>query len=188
MIGSIIGAGLGLATSAIGGALSASQNAKAEEEMRKQKGRNDAWYDRRYNEDYADTAAGQNMMRIAQDYARENWKKAHGASVVGGASESASALAKEQGNKLVGDTLANMSAQDTARKMNVDNIHQQQENNYSAQQVALAQQKAKNTADVASAASDALFQAGSAFEKMNTGGVTSNLKNTAGDATENEEG
>lgn len=166
MIGTLIGAGLSVASSIIGGAASAKANREAEKEMQAQKARNDAWYNRRYNEDYLDTAAGQNIMREAKDFADRNWKKQQGAAAVGGGTDASVALAKEQGNRLVGDTLANVQAQDVRRKENVDNIHQNMENTYSQAQVNLAQQRANNIAQVASSASDAMLQGGTSYDSF----------------------
>lgn len=183
IIPALIGAAVSVGSSVYGGIKSAQANRKAEAEMKAQNARNNAWYTRRYNEDYADTAAGQNLIRQAKDYANQNWKKAQGASAVGGGTDAATALAKEAGNKVVGDTLANISAQDTARKMNVDNIHHNDEKTYSAQQVALSQQKANNIAQVAGQTSDALMNAGIAFDGFNSGSTASNVKASTGSNT-----
>lgn len=179
LIGSLIGAGLGVASSIIGGIASSRANARAEAEMLAQNARNEAWYQRRYNEDYADTAAGQNLIRQAKDYARENWKKAQGAAAVGGGTDAATAMAKEAGNKVIGNTLGNMAAQDTARKTNVDNIHNQQQQTHTAQQVALAQQRANSISQVAGSASSALMAAGTAFDGANAKSTDPNAKPAA---------
>lgn len=173
LIGTLVGAGLSVASSVIGGMASAKANAKAEQEMKAQNARNNAWYNRRYNEDYLDTAAGQNLVRQAREYADKNWKRQQGAQAVGGGTDAATAMAKEAGNRMIGDTMANIASADVQRKDNVDRIHQQQENAYSQQQVALAQQKANNIAQVASGTSDAMMNAGSAYDTyISTGDIT----------------
>lgn len=187
-VGTAIGAGLSVASSIIGGIQSANANAKAEAEMKAQNARNEAWYNRRYNEDYADTAAGQNLMRQAKDYANENWKKAHGAAAVGGGTDAAVAMAKEAGNRMVGNTLGNMAAADTQRKMNVDNIHHQQQNTYSNQQVALAQNRANNISQVASGASNALLQAGAAYDQYSGSAAVKNSTGAVADPNAKPQG
>lgn len=184
IIGSLIGAGLGVASSIIGGMASRNANKKAEAELRAQNARNEAWYQRRYNEDYADTAAGQNLIRQAKDYANNNWKKAQGAAAVGGGTDASVALAKEGGNKVVGDTLANIAAQDTARKANVDAQHNQMQQNYSNQQVNLAQQRANSIAQVAGSTSDALMAAGSAFDGGSSKSTIPNVGDSTGNASQ----
>ena len=60
---SAIGVAGSLASSLFGG-ISASKAAReAERRQRQQEAKEQAWYTRRYNEDYVDTAAGQNLLR-----------------------------------------------------------------------------------------------------------------------------
>ena len=156
-------AGASLAASIWGGASAADQQAKAEAELRAEKAKNDAWYRRRYNEHTIDTAGGQNMIRMAKDYARENWKKAQGAAAVGGGTDAATAIAKDQGNKMVGDAIANIEAQDTARKDSVDAAYRAKQSQLSQQQMSLDQQKAANISQVAGGVSDALMSGAQYF-------------------------
>lgn len=150
-------AGASLASSIWGGIQAGKQQKKAEQQLANEKAENEAWYRRRYNENYADTAAGQNMMRMAKDYARENWKRAQGAAAVGGGTDADVAQAKEAGNQMVGNAIANIAAQDTARKDNVDATYRAAKSRLNQQQMQLDQQHAQNIANVASAASDALM-------------------------------
>lgn len=113
-------AGGSLLSSIFGGG--ASKEA-AEEALRQQlaeKRKLEAERLRKTNENYIDTAAGQNLLRIARDEAQRIWKRESGAAAVAGGTDAATAMAKEQGNKMVGDTIANIAAQDTARKDNID--------------------------------------------------------------------
>lgn len=96
------------------------------------------------------------MIRMAKDYARENWKKAQGAAAVGGGTDAATAMAKEQGNKMVGDAIATIEAQDVARKDNIDATYRARQNQLTQQQMALDQQRAANISQVAGGVSDAL--------------------------------
>jgi len=161
-----IGLALGaasLASSIWGASKAADQQRRAYDELQAERARNEAWYNRRYNESYADTAAGQNMIRMAKDAARENWQREAGAAAVAGGTDAAAAQAKEAGNRMVGDTIAQMAATDTARKDNVDAAYRAEKSRLSQQQIALDQQKAQNTAAVASGVSDALMQGAIAF-------------------------
>lgn len=150
-------AGASLASSLFGGAKAADQQREAERRLAQEKAKNDAWYNRKYNEHTIDTAAGQNMIRMAKDYARENWRKAAGAAAVGGGTDAAAQMAKDSGNKMVADAVANIEAQDTARKDNIDATYRARSAELSQQQMALDQQKAQNTAAVAGGVSDALM-------------------------------
>ena len=155
----LAGAGLAssLASTIFGGASAARQQREAERRLAAEKARNEAWYTRRYNESYADTAAGQNMIRMARDSARELWRREAGAAAVAGGTDAAVAQAKEAGNRMVGNAVAQMAATDTARKDNVDAAYRAENSRLTQQQIALDQQKAQNIASVAGGVSDALM-------------------------------
>lgn len=162
---SAIGAGVGLASSLLGG-ISASKAAKeAERRQREQEGKEDAWYTRRYNEDYVDTAAGQNLVRRAKEFANEQWKKAAGAQAVAGGTDAAVAQAKDAGNKMMGDTIANIAATDQARKAQVDNMHRQAEAQFAQQDMNREMQRAQNITNAAQGASNAIMSAAAAVDQ-----------------------
>ena len=152
-----------VASSLFGGAKSASAAKKAEQEQKARENAENAWYQRRYNENYADTAAGKAMINEAKEYARENWKKASGAAAVTGGTDAATAQAKEAGNKMVADTVRNMAAQDTARKDSVDAQHMKMQDNFAQDRIALQQQRADNIANTASGVSNGLMSAATAM-------------------------
>lgn len=163
-------AGASLASSIWGGVKAAKQQREAERRLSEEKAANDAWYNRRYNESYADTAAGQNMIRMAKDYARENWKKAAGARAVGGGSDAEVAEAKAEGNRMVGNAIAQIAATDTARKDNADAAYRAEKARLTQQQIAIDQQKAQNIADTASGMSNALASGAEYFGTGSPGG------------------
>lgn len=150
-------AGASLASSIWGGVQSSKAQKRAEQRLENEKAANDAWYNRRYNEHTIDTGAGQNMIRLAKEYARENWRKAAGAAAVGGGTDAAAAAAKEAGNKMVGDVIANIEAQDVARKDNIDAAYRAKNSQLNQQQMSLEQQQADNISNVAGGVSDALM-------------------------------
>jgi len=164
-IASAIGAGLGLATSLFGGAASAAAAREAEKRQRQQEAKENAWYTRRYNEDYVDTNAGQNLVRRAKDYAREQWKKAAGAQAVAGGTDAATAMAKEAGNKMVGDTIANIAATDQARKDNVDNMHRQAQDKFAQMDMNRELTRAQNITNAAQGASNAIMSVAGAVDQ-----------------------
>lgn len=171
-------AGAGLASSLIGGAKASKAAREAEKRQRQREAEEAAWHRRRYNEDYIDTAAGQNLVRRAKEYAQQNWKRAQGAQAVAGGTEAATAMAKEAGNKMVGDTIANISAQDTARKDRVDAIHQQNRERFSQMDMQREQQRAQSITEAAQGASNAMLSAASALDQnsapKNLGGGSNN--------------
>lgn len=164
-----IGAAAGLASSIIGGVQASKAARAAERRQREAESRERAWYARRYNEDYADTAAGQNLVRRAKDYARENWKRAAGAQAVAGGTAAATQMAKESGNRMVGDTLSNIAANDVQRKSHVDDLHRSAEQGFAQMDMNRELQRAQNITNAAQNASNSLITAGLAAEQAGMG-------------------
>ena len=164
-IATAIGAIGGLASSLIGGNAASKAAKAAERRQRAQEAKEDAWYNRRYYEDYVDTAAGQNLVRRAKDYAKEQWKKAAGAQAVAGGTDAATQMAKDAGNKMVGDTIANIAATDQQRKAQVDNMHRQAEAQFAQMDMNREMQRAQNITNAAQNASNAMMSIGSAVDQ-----------------------
>ena len=133
---------------------------RAEAENRYRSNAEKAWYDKEYNTDYLDTKAGQNLMRKAQEVQDNYIRKADGAAAVGGGTAASVAQAKESANKAIGDTIANVAAQDTARKQQVSDQHQQNVSQLSRERQQIEQNKAQATSDAAQNMSNVLMQAG----------------------------
>ena len=155
-------------TSQIVAASSASAARKAERLRKEQDAKNEALYNRRYNESYIDSAAGRNAIRQATDYAKEMNRKAEGSAAVTGGTDAATAQAKEAGNKMIGQTIGNLAAQDTQRRENADAAFAQQQANSTSQQMSIAQQRADAIAQVAGGASNALIQGATMVNSTNT--------------------
>ena len=151
---------LGIGSSLFGAnkAKKAARRAQAENQYRTNAEK--AWYDKNYNTDYLDTKAGQNLMRRAQEVQEEYIRKADGAAAVGGGTAASVAQAKESANKAMGDTIANIAAQDTSRKQHVEDAHLANTQQLSRERQQIEQQKAQNTSDAAQNASNALFNFG----------------------------
>ena len=158
-VSALIGAVGGLASSLIGGAASSSAMKEAERRQRQQESKENAWYNRRYYEDYVDTAAGQNLVRRAKEFAKNQWKKAAGAQAVAGGTDASAAMAKEAGNKMMGDTIADIAASDQARKTRVDELHRQAEAQFAQQDINREINRANNIKEAAQGASNAIFSA-----------------------------
>ena len=150
---------LSAGTSVTGGLLSRNAAKKAARQVKYRKNAEKAWYDKEYNTDYIDTKAGQNLMRRAQEVQDKYVKRAEGAAAVGGGTDASVALAKENANKAVSDTIANVAAQDTARKQRVADQHLANNNVISAQSQQVEQSKADATAGAAQGASNAAASA-----------------------------
>ena len=153
-----LAAGIGASLFGASKAKKAARRAQAENQYRTNAEK--AWYDKNYNTDYLDTKAGQNLMRRAQEVQDEYVRKADGAAAVGGGTAASVAMAKEAANKAIGDTIANVAAQDTARKQHVEDAHLQNTQQLSRERQQIEQQKAQATSDAAQNASNAMFNFG----------------------------
>ena len=151
---------LGIGSSLFGAnkAKKAAKRAQAENQYRTNAEK--AWYDKNYNTDYLDTKAGSNLLRRAQEVQNEYIRKADGAAAVGGGTAASVAQAKESANKAMGDTIANIAAQDTSRKQHVEDAHLANTQQLSRERQQIEQQKAQATSDAAQNASNAMFNFG----------------------------
>lgn len=154
---------------------------KAERRQREQEAKEDAWYNRRYNEDYLDTAAGQNLVRRAKEFAKENWKRAVGAQAVIGGTDASVQMAKDAGNKMVGDTIANIAAADTQRKAQVDDMHRNAQSQFAQMDMSRYAQNAQNITNAGQQASNALMSAAGALGQ--TSANKPNLKGGSNNST-----
>ena len=154
-----IGAGLGIAGSvgsAIFGGSKASKAAnQANKLIEQQQTDNQKWYDRRYNEDYSQTAEAQNLMNYARQEAEKQFRRAEGAAAVAGGTEESVARAKRDANEMLSQTASNIAAQGTARKDAIEQQYLNTKNSLTQQQVQNLQQKAQNISAAAGQASSA---------------------------------
>lgn len=154
-----IGAGLGLAGSLGSAILGGSKAAKAANQANKlveqQQKDNQAWFDRRYNEDYSQTAEAQNLMNYAREQAEKQFRRAEGAAAVTGATDESVARAKQSANEMLSETASNIAAQGTARKDAIEQQYLNTKNSLTQQQVDNLQQKAQNISQAAGQASSA---------------------------------
>lgn len=147
MWGALIGAGVSLAGGILGGRAARKAARRKEALLNKMEQENQSWYDRRYNEDYTQTAEALNAMRLMRENADRNVKRSEGVAAVMGGTDESVAQAKAAANEAVGNTLANIAAQGTAQKNAVEsqylntkaNINSQRLGTYDAQAQAAAQ-------------------------------------------------
>lgn len=154
----LVMAGASALSSFWGGQKSAEAAEEANRQLQAEKNRVNAERTRAKYEDYIDTAAGQNLMRIARQERDKMWKREAGAAAVAGGTDAAVAQAKEAGNQMIGDTIANVAAQDTARKDAKDASYRQELSNINQQQINAQRAKSQAIADAAGGAASALMQ------------------------------
>ena len=156
MIGAIIGAGASIASSLIGGAQAKRAADNANKELENQRKKNEDWYNRRFNEDYTQSAEAQAAMTRARELAREQMAAARGTSAVMGGTEAGVAAQSQAANKMLADTMSGIAQQGQARKDAVESQYMQTEAALSQQQQNVYNQQAANS----TAAANAGMQAG----------------------------
>lgn len=174
LLGFALGA-IGAGMSILGGLSSANAAKRAEKLRQEQDAKNAAWFNKRYNESYIDTAAGRNAIRQAIDYGKRQTQRAEGAAAVTGGTDAAVAQAKEGANRMVGDTIGNLAAQDTARKEQAVETYLGQQERSTAQQMANEKAKAAGIAQAAQGASNAIIQGASLLNNVPRSGVGDRL-------------
>lgn len=124
MYGALIGAGLKAVGSITGAITSARAVKNAQEQLATQQAENEAWYNRRYNEDATQRADAQRMITMVSDSIKKRNRAAAGtAAVMGGTTESVAA-AKEANNQALADTTSQIVAAAEARKDNIESQYQ----------------------------------------------------------------
>lgn len=141
MIGALIGGAVG----ALGGLFGSSSKNKA---IRKQmakvnemKKENQAWYDRRYNEDATQRADAQRLLTLTEESIKKRNKAAAGtAAVMGGTNESVAA-AKEANSQALADVTSQIAASADQRKDRIEQQYLQKNDMYDQQLMDLESQK-----------------------------------------------
>lgn len=134
----LISAGVGLAGSALGFAQARKAARERKRELRNQKARQEAWYNRNYYEDYMNGIAAQAAIKRVRDAWAERTQAARARqAVTGGTAEQAEAVA-EAGGEALASTAGNLAAIGEQNKRQVDAQKMAMDAEMSAQKGALA--------------------------------------------------
>ena len=147
MLGTLIGAGLGLASSIAGGIANRKARQQQEQMIAQQQKENQAWYDRKYNEDPTKRADTVRLLTQMQEQIKNRNKAAKGRQAVMGGTEDSTTAVKEANNKTLADTTAQIVAANDARKDNIENQYRARKSQLQGQQMGLEAEKAADTAN-----------------------------------------
>ena len=148
MIGALIGAGLGLASSIAGGIANRKARRKQEQMLAQQQRENQAWYDRRYNEDPTKRADTVRLLTQMQEQIKNRNRAAKGRQAVMGGTEDSTTAVKEANNKTLADTTSQIVATNEARKDAIEQQYQQNKRSIQGQQMQMEAEKSADTANV----------------------------------------
>lgn len=147
MLGTLIGAGLGLASSIAGGIANRKARQKQEQMIAQQQKENQAWYDRKYNEGPTKRADTVRLLTQMQEQIKNRNKAAKGRQAVMGGTEDSTTAVKEANNKTLADTTSQIVAANDARKDNIENQYRARKSQLQGQQMSLEAEKAADTAN-----------------------------------------
>lgn len=148
MIGALIGAGLGLASSIAGGIANRKARRKQEQMLARQQRENQAWYDRKYNEDPTKRADTVRLLTQMQEQIKNRNRAAKGRQAVMGGTEDSTTAVKEANNKTLADTTSQIVAANEARKDAIEQQYQQNKRSIQGQQMQMEAEKSTDTANV----------------------------------------
>lgn len=147
MIGALIGAGLSVASSIAGGIANRKGRRKQEQMIAQQQKENQAWYDRKYNEDPTKRADTVRLLTQMQEQIKNRNKAAKGRQAVMGGTEDSTTAVKEANNKTLADTTSQIVAANDARKDNIEQQYMARKSQLQGQQMGLEAEKAADTAN-----------------------------------------
>ena len=148
MIGALIGAGLGLASSIAGGIANRNARRKQEQMLAQQQRENQAWYDRRYNEDPTKRADTVRLLTQMQEQIKNRNRAAKGRQAIMGGTEDSTTAVKEANNKTLADTTSQIVAANEARKDAIEQQYQRNKRSIQGQQMQMEAEKSADTANV----------------------------------------
>lgn len=166
MIGTLIGAGLGLVSSIAGGIANRKARRKQEQLLAQQQRENQAWYDRKYNEDPTKRADTVRLLTQMQEQIKNRNRAAKGRQAVMGGTEDSTTAVKEANNKTLADTTSQIVAANEARKDNIEQQYQQNKRSIQGQQM---QMEAEKSADTANAVAGVAGTAANIAAALDTG-------------------
>lgn len=150
MLGTLIGAGLGVASKIFGGISAAKARRKQERMLAQQEQENQAWYDRKYNEDPTKRADTVRLLTQMQEQIKNRNKAAKGRQAVMGGTEDSTTAVKEANNKTLADTTSQIVAANEARKDDIESQYQARKDAIQNKRMGLEAEKANDVASVAS--------------------------------------
>lgn len=150
MIGSLIGAGVNLVGSVAGAIGSARAQKKADQMVAQQKEKNQAWYDRNYNQNYLERSDAQQVLENTRKFYDERVQRAAGTNTVMGGTDEALAMEKAAANQAVAETMAGINSEAANHKDMIEQNYLNVDSAISQQQIAGQQQRAQNISQAAS--------------------------------------
>lgn len=133
MFGSIVAGAIGAAGGILGKIQANKQMKQVEANIRRDKADNQAWYDRRINEDATQRADAQEMISRMEESVKNRNRQAAGTQAVMGGTEESLAATKQANNQAVAQTAAAINASASSRKDTIEQTYQANNRAYNQQ-------------------------------------------------------
>lgn len=127
MLGSLLGAGMSAVGSVFGGIAASKAMKKVKGSLESQKRANEAWFNRRYNEDATQRADAQRILSRTEDMIRSRNKQAEGVQAVMGGTEESVAAAKSANSQAMAEAASQIAVNAAARKDQLEGQYQQRD-------------------------------------------------------------
>lgn len=127
LFGSIAGGVLGAAGSIFGGVKASKAMKRMKRNLEEQKRENQAWFDRRYNENATQRADAQQAISLMREEMKKRSQAAAGAQAVMGGTEESVAAAKAANNQALADATAQIAVNGERRKDAIEQQYQQRD-------------------------------------------------------------
>lgn len=163
MIGSILGGAVGAIGSLFGGLAASKAMKKVKNNLQDQQKANQAWYDRRYNEDATQRADAQRILTQTQEAIKNRNQQAAGAQAVMGGTEESVAAAKQANNQALADATSQIAVAGDRRKDAIEQQYQQRDAQLQAQLNDMEINKGRNIAQAVGGVAQAAGGLASAF-------------------------
>jgi hypothetical protein len=164
MIASLIGLGVSAASSIFGGIKASREAKKQKRAIEAKRAQNEAWYNRRYNEDGTQRADAVRLLTMTQDNIRQRNRAAAGRAAVTGGTEESIAADKEAGNEALANATSTIAAQADARKDTIEQQYQQNDEAYVDKLNNISTQKANNIANAVQGVASTAGQIGETLD------------------------
>lgn len=144
MLGAIVGGALKVGGAIAGGIMGAKSARKQARMIADEKNKNQAWFDRRYNEDSTQRAEAQAAITKMREAMKDRTAAAAGTSAVMGGTEESMAIEKEAQNKALAEAMSNIAINGEARKDAIEAQYQARDAQLFDAQLGNEQQRANN--------------------------------------------
>lgn len=160
IIGSAVGGAMKIGGAIFGGISAAKKMKQVKANIDQQRKDNQAWFDRRYNEDATQRADAQAVINMTTQNILERNRQAAGAQAVMGGTEESLAAAKAANNQALAQTMSGIAVNAEQRKDSIESQFRERDSALQNQKNQMTVQEAENIRAAASQVGQAAAETG----------------------------